>query len=496
MSSIEKTLIDLGLTPSRAFEGVISGVCMDSRDVKEGCLFAALPGTQIHGARFLAQAMERGASTVLTDQEGVQIARDLGLQDKVAFVIVQDPHAALAAAASLWFEQQPATMVAVTGTNGKTSVANFCRQIWTELGHDAVNLGTMGIEGAFSAPLAHTTPDPITLHKMLRACARSSVTHCAMEASSHGLAQRRLDGVRLKAAGFTNFTQDHLDYHASFDDYFDAKAGLFDRVLPPTGVSVLNIDDPKISELCARLSDSGQKTITVGRRPNADLRLLAQKYEPSGQTIRFSYRGKTYQSFLSLIGGFQVENVLLAAGLCIASGRIPHDVFEILRELGTVRGRMEHAATRANGATIFVDYAHTPNALETAINAFRPHVMGRLIVIIGAGGDRDFTKRALMGLAAAKTADFVVVTDDNPRSEDPAHIRNMVLEAVSRENHVIECGDRAEAILRAIDMLDAGDGLLITGKGHETGQIIGDNILPFNDAEQASVAVAALDGML
>ena len=496
MSSFEKTLIDLGLTPSKAFDSVITGLCIDSRNVKESSLFAALPGTKVHGARFLAQALELGASAVLTDQEGAQIARDLGFQDKVAFVIVQDPHAALAATASLWFEEQPATLVAVTGTNGKTSVASFCRQIWMELGHHAINLGTTGVEGAFSAPLFHTTPDPITLHKMLRACARAGVTHGAMEASSHGLAQRRLDGVRLKAAGFTNFTQDHLDYHASFDAYFDAKARLFDRVLPPTGVAVLNIDDPKIIKLCAHLFDSGQKTIKVGRSPVADLQLLAQKYDPEGQTIRFSYQGKTYQTFLYLIGGFQGENVLLAAGLCIASGHDPHDVFEILKELGTVRGRMEHAATRANGATVFVDYAHTPDALESAINAYRLHVMGRLIAIIGAGGDRDLTKRALMGAAAAKAADYVIVTDDNPRSEDPARIRNMVLEGTRGEDHVIECGDRAEAILMATDMLDAGDGLLITGKGHEMGQIIGDDVLPFNDVEQASVAVAALDGML
>ena len=496
MSSIEKTLSDLGLTPSKAFDGVIDGVCIDSRKVKVGCLFAALPGTKVHGARFLAQALEKGASAVLTDQEGMYIARELGLKDKLAFVIVQDPRAALAAAASLWFEEQPATMVAVTGTNGKTSVSSFCRQIWTELGYDAVNLGTTGVEGAFFAPLAHTTPDPITLHKILRACARAGVTHGAMEASSHGLAQRRLDGVRLSAAGFTNFTRDHLDYHVSFEAYLDAKAGLFDRVLPPTGVAVLNIDDPKIAELSVRISYGGQKTITVGRSPDADLQLLAQKFDSAGQTIRFSYQGRTYQSFLCLIGSFQGENVLLAAGLCIASGKDPDDVFEILRQLRTVRGRMEHAATRANGATVFVDYAHTPDALETAINAYRTHVMGRLITIIGAGGDRDVTKRALMGTAAAKAADYVVVTDDNPRSEDPALIRSMVLEGAMGESHVIECGDRAEAILRAIDMLDAGDGLLITGKGHETGQIIGDDVLPFNDVEQASVAVAALDGVL
>ena len=496
MSSIEKTLCDLGLTPLKASDGVIDGLCIDSRKVKVGCLFAALPGSKVHGARFLAQALEKGASAVLTDQEGMYIARELGLQDKSAFVIVQDPYAALSAAASLWFEEQPGTMVAVTGTNGKTSVSSFCRQIWTELGNNAVNLGTTGVEGAFFAPLANTTPDPITLHKTLRACTRAGVTHGAMEASSHGLAQRRLDGVRLAAAGFTNFTQDHLDYHANFKAYLDAKAGLFDRVLPPTGVAVLNIDDPKIAELSVRISYRGQKTITVGRSPDADLQILVQKYDPLGQNIRFSYQGKTYQSFLSLIGSFQGENVLLAAGLCIASGQDPDNVFEILRDLRTVRGRMEHAATRANGATVFVDYAHTPDALETALNAYRAHVMGRLITIIGAGGDRDVTKRALMGTVAAKAADYVVVTDDNPRSEDPALIRSMVLEGARGESHVIECGDRAEAILRAIDMLDSGDGLLITGKGHETGQIIGDDVLPFNDVEQASVAVAALDGVL
>ena len=496
MRSTGKTLIDLGLAPTKPYSGVISGIFSDSRSVKPGALFAALPGVQSHGADFIPQALQNGAKAVLTDPEGYKLASKL-LEDKdIGVVIAQEPRAALAAAAALWFEKQPGSIVAITGTNGKTSVASFCRQIWTELEISAVNIGTTGVEGAWNGPLSHTTPDPIKLHDILAKCWMSDVTHAAMEASSHGLEQRRIDGVKLCAAGFTNFTQDHLDYHDSFDAYFAAKAELFDRVLPPEGTAVINIDNIKGEMLAKTISERGQAIILVGTSDRADLRLLSQRYEPIGQTIRFSWNKKAYQSFLPLIGGFQGENVLLATGLVIAAGQSAAKVFEILRELKTVRGRMELAATRENSATVFVDYAHTPDAVETAIQAFRPHVMGRLIVIIGAGGDRDPLKRPLMGAAAASHADYVIVTDDNPRSENPEDIRKMVLDGIDGYENIAEFGDRAEAILRAVDMLGSGDGLLITGKGHETGQVVGEDILPFNDVEQASVAVAALDGLL
>ena len=314
-----------------------------------------------------------------------------------------------------------------------------------------------------------------------------------MEASSHGLAQRRLDGVRLHAAAFTNFTQDHLDYHATFQEYFEAKAGLFTRVLPDEGVAVINIDDPRGVELVAMAEARGQNLIRVGSGEEAELRLLGHRYDATGQDLRFSWLGQTQLVRLNLIGGFQAQNVLAAAGLAIACGAEPTRVFECLEDLDTVRGRMELAATRDNGAAVFVDYAHTPDALETALKAMRPHVLGRLIVVMGAGGDRDTTKRPLMGKAAAENADVVFVTDDNPRSEDPAAIRAMVMEGCPNANNV---GDRAEAILRGVDALGPGDALLIAGKGHESGQVVGDDVLPFDDVEQASVAVAALEGRL
>lgn len=491
MSEQVKSLSELGLTALGGREARLTGLAVDSREVREGFLFAALPGNKVHGATFIARAVEQGAVAVLTDAEGVAIAGD-AVKD-VAVVQAEDPRQTLAFCAALWFGAQPPIMVAVTGTNGKTSVSTFTRMIWAELGHDAVNLGTTGVEGAYQAPLRHTTPEPITLHRVLRDCAQAGVTHAAMEASSHGLAQRRLDGVHLRAGGFTNFTQDHLDYHATFDDYFAAKAGLFDRVLSEDGVAVINIDDPRGRDMARIAGTRGQAVISVGRSDQARLRLLGQRFEATGQQVRFSYEGQVYMVTLPLLGGFQAENVLLAAGLVIGCGEEPERVFETLPHLSTVRGRMQLAAVRANGASVFVDYAHTPDAVATALQAMRPHVMGRLVAIVGAGGDRDRTKRPLMGRAAADHADLVIVTDDNPRSEDPATIRQAVMLGCP---DAIEVGDRAEAILRGVDALGPGDALLIAGKGHETGQIVGDDVLPFDDVEQASVAVMALDGGL
>ncbi|SDC33800.1 UDP-N-acetylmuramoyl-L-alanyl-D-glutamate--2,6-diaminopimelate ligase [Ruegeria marina] len=490
MGETAKTLGQLALTARRGKDPVIAGLALDSRQVRDGYLFAALPGTRVHGGEFIQYALRMGAAAILTDAEGAGIAESELAASDAALVVVEDPRQALACAAALWFGGQPDTMVAVTGTNGKTSVSTFVRQIWTELGHTAVNLGTTGVEGAWTAPLAHTTPDPITLHRCLAEAAAAGVTHAAMEASSHGLEQRRLDGVHLKAAGFTNFTQDHLDYHATFEAYFAAKAALFRRVLPPDGVAVINMDDAKGAEMRAIAAARGQAILTVGRGP-CDLSLINQRFDATGQELLFAWRGKPHQARLNLIGGFQAENILLASGLVIASGGDPEPVFETLPHLSTVRGRMQLAATRDNGATVFVDYAHTPDAVSTALRALRPHVMGRLVAIVGAGGDRDATKRPLMGQAAAANADIVFVTDDNPRSEDPAVIRAAVMQGAPE---AIEVGDRAEAILRGVDALEPGDALLICGKGHESGQIVGDRVLPFDDVEQASIAVAALEG--
>lgn len=493
-----KTLADLGLTALHGGDAEVTGISVDSRAVKPGHLFAALPGTKVHGAEFISYALRMGAGSVLTDREGARIAQEVLAQGDATLVVAEDPRQALAFAAALFFGVQPQTMVAVTGTNGKTSVASFTRQIWQLIGLEGANIGTTGVEGAYSAPCNHTTPEPVTLHRLLADMAAAGVTHAAMEASSHGLAQRRLDGVRLVAAAFTNFTQDHLDYHETFDEYFAAKAGLFTRVLPEDGVAVINLDDPAGEKLADYARVRGQRVIGVGQDENCEMRLLGQRFDATGQDLRFSWQGHVQMARLHLIGGFQAMNVLTAAALAIGAGAAADEVFAVLPRLTTVRGRMQLAATRDNGAAVFVDYAHTPDAVQTALRALRPHVMGRLIVAVGAGGDRDRGKRPLMGRAAAENADVVYVTDDNPRTEDPATIRAAVLEGARIPNGpgVHEVGDRAEAILRAVDALGPGDALLIAGKGHESGQVIGTDVYPFDDAEQASVAVAALDGKI
>lgn len=493
MAEGTKSLAELGLTAQGGREARITGISVDSRQVRPGHLFAALPGTRVHGGDFIRYALRMQAAAVLTDREGAALARDALAGSDAALILAEDPRQTLAFAAALWFSRQPAVVVAVTGTSGKTSVASFTRQIWQALGHSAANLGTMGVSGDFTAPLAHTTPEPLTLHRLLRDMAEAGISHAAMEASSHGLDQGRLDGVRLRAAAYTNFSQDHLDYHASFDAYFAAKAGLFARVLPEDGQAVINIDEPRGREMAAIAVARGQHLLTVGRDAAADLRITAQRFDATGQDLRFAWKGRPHLVRLALIGGFQAENVLAAAGLVIAAGEAPETVFATLHGLTTVRGRMELAARRDNGATVFVDYSHKPGALAAALQSLRPHVMGRVIVVFGAGGDRDRLKRPLMGEAAAAHADAVIVTDDNPRSEDPAAIRAEVLAGCPGASEV---GDRAEAILRGVDALGPGDALLIAGKGHETGQIVGTDIYPFDDAEQASVAVAALEGRI
>ncbi|MGI3170767.1 UDP-N-acetylmuramoyl-L-alanyl-D-glutamate--2,6-diaminopimelate ligase [Pseudooceanicola sp. C21-150M6] len=488
-----RTLSQLGLSAKAGSNPEITGIAVDSREVRDGFLFAAMPGTKVHGAEFIQYALRQGAAAILTDAEGARIAAEEIAASGAALVIAEDPRQALAYTAALWFGRQPRVMAAVTGTNGKTSVASFLRQIWMLIGHDAVNIGTTGVEGCYSLPLMHTTPEPITLHRALAEIASEGITHAAMEASSHGLAQRRLDGVVLTVGGFTNLTQDHLDYHHDFDDYFNAKAGLFTRVLPPDAAAVINIDGQRGERMAELAADRGLDVLTVGSGEDAELQILGRRFDADSQTIRFSFDGEVHQTTMGLIGGFQAENVLVAAGMAILAGEDPDEVFAVLPSLVTVHGRMELAARRTNGAAVFVDYAHTPDAIATALKALRPHVMGRLITVIGAGGDRDRTKRPLMGEAAAEHADVVFVTDDNPRSEDPASIRHAVMMGCP---DATEVADRAEAILRAVDALGPGDALLIAGKGHETGQIVGDTVYPFDDSEQASVAVSALDGRL
>jgi len=491
MAHCVKTLSQLGFAAAQGRDLPIAGLCEDSRQVQPGMLFAALPGAQQHGAHFIGEALRRGAVAVLTDPAGAQVVRAHPRHSSAALILAQDPRKALAHGAALWFASQPEVAVAITGTNGKTSVATFLRRIWQNLGQRAINVGTMGILGDWSAPCALTTPPPIALHRALAEAAAAGITHAALEASSHGLAQKRLDGVRLRAVGFTNFSQDHLDYHGNFEDYFAAKARLFEALLPTDGAAVLYADDARAPFLEQVVRQRGGHVMRVGRAPHSDIRVLAQRLDAKGQDLRVMCEGHPWQLRLNLLGAFQAENMLVAAGLAMVCGAAAADVFAVLPRLKGVRGRMQLVARRANGAAVYVDYAHTPQALATALAALRPHVMGRLVALFGAGGDRDQHKRPLMGAAAAQHADAVVITDDNPRTEDPAQIRAMLRQGAPWAQ---EIGDRAEAILRAIDALQPGDALLIAGKGHESGQIIGEDILSFDDSEQASIAVRALEG--
>ncbi len=484
------SLAELGLGRTGCPDFSVSGLSSSSRTVVRGELFAALPGSRCHGARFVEDAAERGAAAVLTDSEGQMIAADRADQAGLPLVVVDNPRAALAVAASRWFGKGPDTVAAVTGTNGKTSVVSICQQIWQLNGRAAASFGTLGVQGAWSARLNHTTPDPITLHRRLAQSAAAGVTHVAMEASSHGLTQHRLDGAQLCAAAFTNLTHDHLDYHGSKEAYFNAKAGLFDRVLPRGRTAVICMLSGAGAEMAEVAAKRGQRVISVGGR-GSSLALLQQQFTRGGQLLRFSWDGRIYESALGLIGGFQAWNALTAAGLAIAAGEDPDRVFSSISDVAPVRGRLQLAAKRQNGAVVFVDYAHTPDALRASLTSLRQHFTGRLVALFGAGGDRDRMKRPLMGEAARRHADAVIITDDNPRREDPARIRSEILRGCPRS---IEIADRAEAIARGADMLGPGDVLLVAGKGHESGQEVAGAVLPFDDCEQASIAVNALDG--
>ncbi|MEM6745066.1 MAG: UDP-N-acetylmuramoyl-L-alanyl-D-glutamate--2,6-diaminopimelate ligase, partial [Pseudomonadota bacterium] len=498
------TLAALGLAapPGVPAEAEVRGLAEDSREVREGVVFFAVKGARFDGAEFAPFALRQRALAVVCSSDGAETVRRIWAEEGrevppqgLPLIVVDEPRAALAKAAAARCGPGPEVVAMVTGTNGKTSVASFLRQIWTALGRRAVNVGTLGVEGAVEAPGALTTPDPLTLHGLLADLAEAGATHAALEASSHGLDQHRLDGLVPAAAAFTNLSRDHLDYHGTMEAYLEAKLALFSRLLPEGAPAVVNLDDARADQVVAAVHARGQRLIGVGEAEGADLRRLSARYDGEGQVLALSWRvGPAREVRLDLVGGFQGENVVCAAALAIACGEDAEALLEALSGLKGVRGRMEPAARRANGARVYVDYSHTPGGLETAIAALRLHTPGRLIALVGAGGDRDPGKREMMGRAGAE-ADVLVVTDDNPRSEDPAAIRAAVMAgAAGMDPKAEEIGDRAEAILVAIDKLGPQDRLLIAGKGHETGQIVGDQTLPFDDAEQARAAVAALDG--
>jgi UDP-N-acetylmuramoyl-L-alanyl-D-glutamate--2,6-diaminopimelate ligase len=457
----------------------VTGVSADSRAVKRGDLFVALAGAKADGLRFIDQAVAAGAAAVAAERHPGSLPAG------IAFIKVTNARRALALAAAKFHPRQPAVIVAVTGTSGKTSVAAFTRQIWAALGHRAASIGTVGVvspEAEIYGSL--TTPDPVELHRRLEALERENVTHLALEASSHGLDQHRLDGVRIAAGAFTNITRDHLDYHQTPEAYLAAKLRLFEALIAPNGTAVIDADHERADTVVAAAKKRGLRIFTVGREGN-DIRLRAAAIEGFAQKVEVSYADRAYSVRLPLVGGFQVENALVAAGLAIATGSDAPAVFAALERLQGAKGRLERVGERA-GAPIFVDYAHKPDALAKALEALRPYVSGRLVVVFGAGGDRDAGKRPLMGAIAAEKADQVVITDDNPRSEKPAAIRAEILAAAPGAR---EIGDRRDAIRTAISELQQGDVLLIAGKGHETGQIIGDRVLPFSDHEAVAAAL-------
>ncbi len=456
----------------------VAGVTADSRQVAPGFLFAALPGTRADGTRFIPEAVKRGAVAILA-------GADAALPDLPAGVAVaraENPARAFSLAAARFWRHQPVTIVAVTGTNGKSSVAEFTRQIWSFMGFRAASMGTLGVSGPGLEDLsvAHTTPDPAHLHETLAKMRKRGISHLAMEASSHGLAQCRLDGVLLAAGAFTNLTRDHLDYHGSMEAYFAAKMRLFEELLNSPAGAVVNMDDPHGAEVMKRARARGLVTLGTGEA-GGELTLLERREEGLCQHLRLRGRGGEYAVCLPLPGRFQAENALVAAGLVIAAGGPEAEAVMALERLRGARGRLELAGRTRAGAPVFVDYAHTPAALETALAALRPHARGRLIVVFGAGGDRDRGKRPLMGAAAARLADAVIITDDNPRSEEPAAIRAEILAACPQAREV---GERALAIRAALEMLSPDDLLLVAGKGHETGQTIGGRTHPFSDHEE------------
>ena len=465
--------------PEAAGSLLIAGLTADSREVEPGFVFAALPGTKVDGAQYIGQAFARGASVVIANE---------GSYSGFGLVIeTSNPRQLFARMAARFFGKQPDLTVAVTGTNGKTSVAAFVRQIWLSMGFRAASIGTIGVVGpSGSEYLSHTTPDPVQLQRLLAKLADDHVEHLALEASSHGLAQYRLDGIRFAAAGFTNLSRDHLDYHATLDEYFAAKMRLFEELLPVGSPAIINADTPFSADVTTRCKSRGLKIFSVGKL-GTELKLMGARKDGFGQQIELQGPQKSYSVYLPLVGDFQTSNALVAAGLVLATGGEEALVMHALESLQGAKGRLDLVGKSKTGASIFVDYAHTPDALENAITALRPYTDGKLVVVFGCGGDRDKGKRPQMGAIAARLADRIIVTDDNPRSEDARIIRAEILATCPGAQ---EIGDRAKAIRAGVDSLSAGDVLLVAGKGHEEGQTIGATVVPFSDHDAVLAAIA------
>jgi UDP-N-acetylmuramoyl-L-alanyl-D-glutamate--2,6-diaminopimelate ligase len=460
----------------------IRGVTADSRAVKPGDLFVAIAGARDDGLRFAADAAKAGAVAIVAERSEGSVG--------IPVIVVPNARRALSLAAARLYPRQPATITAVTGTSGKTSVAAFTRQIWEAAGYAAASIGTIGVvspKGEIYGSL--TTPDPVALHRMLDQLAGEGVTHLAMEASSHGLDQHRLDGVRVAAGAFTNLSRDHLDYHPDLDSYLRAKLRLFEDLIVPDGGAVISADHTEAGRVVDAASKRGLRVFTVGRDGD-DIRIEKSRIDGYAQKLMLQFDRRRYELHLPLVGEFQIENALVAAGLAIVTGTPPDAVFAALEDLEGARGRLEFAG-QTRGAPVFIDYAHKPDALAKTLEALRPYAKRRLVVVFGCGGNRDQGKRPIMGAIAAENAERVIVTDDNPRNENPATIRAEILKAAPG---AVEIADRGEAIRRAIAELEGGDVLVIAGKGHESGQIVGEKVLPFSDHEAVAAALGGQKG--
>jgi UDP-N-acetylmuramoyl-L-alanyl-D-glutamate--2,6-diaminopimelate ligase len=468
----------------------IAGLTADSRLVRPGYLFAALPGTRLDGRDFATEAVAHGAVAILTDRVDA-LRLSPANRERVAVVVDANPHRCLSLLAARFCGRPPHTVAAVTGTNGKTSVVEFLRQLWLAQGLPAASLGTLGlVTSGARRPGAATTPDPVALHQILASLVQSGIERAALEASSHGLAQYRLDGLSIAAAAFTNLTRDHLDYHGDMRRYRRAKERLFGELLAPGGTAVINADSAEFPRLGALCRERGSPILAYGSDPAADLRLVSRRPRAGGQTVLLDIFAERHELILPLGGEFQAMNALAAFGLALATGSPAAALLDGLGRLTGPPGRLQFVAEHRAGGAVVVDYAHTPDALATVLAALRPHTKARLAVLFGCGGNRDPGKRALMGLAAAGAADRIYVTDDNPRSEAPAAIRRDILAGAPG---AIEIGDRRRAIATAVAGLGPGDMLVIAGKGHETGQIVGDRTLPFDDAAVVRDIVARLE---
>lgn len=461
----------------------VTGLALDSRKVKSGDLFAALPGVKVNGTQFIPMAIEKGAVCVLAPK---------GTKASIPVIEADDPAGALSAIAAKFYPRQPATIAAVTGTNGKSSTVEFLRQIWAAAGLEAAALGTLGVtRSSGRTDVGYTTPDAIALHQSLDKLTEEGVTHLAMEASSHGLKQRRMDGARLALVGFTNLTQDHLDYHPDFEDYFASKMRLFSTLAPMGAPAVINMDSDWSARVAQAAQAAGLSPVEIGWR-GRDLTVHEITPHPASQHVRFSWKGEEREVDLPLIGEFQAANALGAAAMAIASGVQPDQAFAAMGALQGVAGRLQTVGTTMDGAPVLLDYAHTPDGLDKLLRAARPHTQGRIVLVFGAGGDRDATKRAPMGEIAARLADIAIVTDDNPRTEDPAGIRKAIMAACPDAQ---EIPDREAAIRAGIEQLEKGDVLLIAGKGHETGQILADRVIPFDETQIVSSILQQRGGM-